>query len=82
MFELNAHGRNLRMRMRMMKVALRYLSSHRVGGRLVGGEEGTGQLRLVGERRRSGGGEVPADPRSPRTAEVREASRLTGIGRS
>lgn len=80
MFELNAHGRNLRMR--MMNVALCYLSSHWVRGRLVGGEEGTGQLRLVGERRRSRGGEVPADPRSPRTAEVREASRLTGIGRS
>lgn len=80
MFELNAHGQNLRMR--MMEVALRYLSSHWVRGRLVGGEEGTGQLRLIGERRWSRGGEVTADPRSPRTAEVREASRLTGIGRS
>lgn len=58
------------MMMKMMKMLLCYLSSQWVWGRLVGGEEGTGQLRLVGERGRTGGGEVPPDPRSPRTSEV------------
>lgn len=54
----------------MMKMMMSYLSSQRVRGGFVGGEEGTGQLRLVGERGRTRGGEVPPDPWSSRTSEV------------
>lgn len=50
-----------------------YLSGHGVGRRLVRGQEGAGQLRLVGERRRSGGREVSAHSGSPRAAEFGKA---------
>lgn len=55
--------------MKMMKM-MSYLSSQWVWGRFVGGEEGTGELRLVRERRGTRGGEVPSDPRSPGTTKV------------
>lgn len=54
--------------MKMMMMS--YLSSQRMWGGFVGGEEGTGQLRLVGERGRTRGGEVPPNPWSSRTSEV------------
>lgn len=61
----------MRMKMRMkMKMMLLYLCSQRMWGGLVRGEEGTGQLRLVGEGGGTWGGEVSSDPRSPRTTEV------------
>lgn len=55
-----------------MKVC--YLSSQWVRGGFVRGEEGTGQLRLVGEGGRTGGGEVPPNAWSTRSTEVRETS--------
>jgi len=58
-----------------------YLSGQRVRGGLVGGEEGTGELGLIGEGGGAGRGEVPPNARSPRTREVWEPM-LTGIGRS